>query len=511
MYQLKRRLGARVVVAMLGLLVLSLAGPASAQRSAETVRSDVGLFRSTAAPVLAVVSLRSQRVSVYSARGKMLEAPVSTGMPGYETPAGIYSILQKKRDHYSNLYNDAAMPFMQRLTWSGIALHAGALPGYPASHGCIRMPYDFAGQLFELSKKGMRVLVVREDMSPVDFAHPALFKPSPVQPAPGGDRAPDNMHLSSVQSAAQLVNVAVAPVQTRRSIIAAKEAAAVAAAKRADEARRTANRIGRDAAVFEDVLDTAESAKRRAAARIEEAGYLVVSAGSAFAEELKAIKAKAQERLVAAQAQIDAVYAEGKEKIDAARAAREEAKVAEAARVAAQKEALAAAGAPVSVFISRKTQRLYVRQAHQALFESEVTIDKPTARIGTTVFTATSWTDDDAELHWIATSMYPNPGYGSRQRGEPARTSPEAAKAALERISMPQETMDRINDLVSPGSSLIISDEAMSNKETGEATDFVVLMSGEPQGGTARRRINPSERDDGPFAPGGFSNFFSWW
>jgi hypothetical protein len=76
---------------------------------------------------------------------------------------------------------------------------------------------------------------------------------------------------------------------------------------------------------------------------------------------------------------------------------------------------------------------------------------------------------------------------------------------------MPQETMDRINDLVSPGSSLIISDEAMSNKETGEATDFVVLMSGEPQGGTARRRINPSERDDGPFAPGGFSNFFSWW
>ena len=511
MYKLKRRLGARVLGAMSGLLVMNLAAPASAQRSPEATRSDVGLSRSITAPVLAVVSLRSQRVSVYSARGKMFEAPVSTGMPGYETPAGIFSILQKRRDHYSNLYNDAAMPFMQRLTWSGIALHAGALPGYPASHGCIRMPYDFAGQLFELTKKGMRVLVVREDISPVDFAHPGLFKPGPVQPAPGEDRAPGNVHLSSDQGAAQLVNVAVAPVQTRRSIIAAKEAAAVAAAKKADEARRAANRIGRDAAVFEDVLDIAESAKRRAAARIEEAGLLVVSAGSTFAEELNAIKTKAQERLVAAQAQIDAVYAEGKEKIDAARVAREVAKAAEAARIAAQKEALAAAGAPVSVFISRKTQRLYVRQAHQALFESEVTIDKLTARIGTTVFTATSWTDDDAELHWIATSMYPSPGYGSRQRGEPARTSPDAAKAALERISMPQETMDRINDLVSPGSSLIISDEAMSGKETGEATDFVVLLSGEPQGGTARRRINPSERDDGPFSSGGFSNFFSWW
>ena len=500
-----------MLAAMLGLMVVSVASPASAQRTPETARGDLGQSRSTGAPVLAVVSLRSQRVSVYSARGKMLEAPVSTGKPGYETPAGIFSILQKKRDHYSNLYNDAAMPFMQRLTWSGIALHAGALPGYPASHGCIRMPYDFAGQLFELTKKGLRVLVVREDISPVDFAHPALFKPGPVKQVPGEDQTAGNMHLSSAQGGAQLVNVAVAPVQTRRSIIAAKEAAAVAAAKKAVEVRRTASRIERDAAVFEDVLDTAESAKRRAAARIEEAGLLVVSAGSAFAEELKAIKAKAQERLVAAQAQIDAVYAEGKEKIDAARAAREEAKTAEAARIAAQKEALAAAGAPVSVFISRKTQRLYVRQAHQALFESEVTIDKPTARIGTTVFTATSWTDDDAELHWIATSMYPSPGYGSRQGGEPARTSPEAAKAALERISMPQETMDRINDLVSPGSSLIISDEAMSSKETGEATDFVVLLTGEPQGGTARRRIIPSERDEGPFSPGGFSNIFSWW
>jgi hypothetical protein len=507
----RRRLGACVLAAMLGLIAMSVAGPASAQRTPETARSNLAQSRSTGAPVLAVVSLRSQRVSVYSARGKLLEAPVSTGMAGYETPAGIFSILQKRRDHYSNLYNDAAMPFMQRLTWSGIALHAGALPGYPASHGCIRMPYDFAGQLFELTKKGMRVLVVREDISPVDFAHPGLFKPGPVKQAPGEDQTTGNMHLSSAQAGAQLVNVAVAPVQTRRSIIAAKEAAAVAAAKKADEARGAANRIGRDAAIFEDVLNTAESARRRAAARIEEAGLLVVSAGSAFAEELNAIKAKAQERLVAAQAQIDAVYAEGKEKIDAARAARAEAKAAETARVAAQKEALAAAGAPVSVFISRKTQRLYVRQAHQALFESEVTIDKPAARIGTTVFTATSWTDDDAELHWIATSMYPSPGYGSRQRGEPARTSPEAAKAALERISMPQETMDRVNDLVSPGSSLIISDEAMSGKETGEATDFVVLMSGEPQGGTARRRINPSERDDGPFASGGFSNFFSWW
>lgn len=506
MHQLKRRLGALGLKTMLGLMVMSLAGPASAQSSAEKSRT-------ANTPLIAVVSLNSQRVTVYSARGKMLEASVSTGKPGYETPAGIYSILQKRRDHYSNLYNDAAMPFMQRLTWSGIALHAGDLPGYPASHGCIRMPYDFAGQLFELSKKGMRVVVVRNDVSPVDFADPALFKPGPMQLSQGEDRAPGNLHLSSAQSGAQLENAAVVPPQTRRSIAAAKEAAAEVAAKKADDVRRAAARIERDAAAFEDALQTAESAKRRAAARIEEAD-LLVTGSAAFAQELKDIKTKAQERLVAAQAQIDAVYAEGKTKIDAARAAREEVKAAEAAKAAARAEAVLAVGHPVSVFISRKTQRLYVRRAFQPLFDSAVTIRKPNASIGTTIFTAVNWTSDDAELRWTALSMYPHRGAGiSRQRGEPGQTSPGAAKAALERISISQDALDRINALISPGSSLIISDEAMSSKETGDATDFVVLMGGEPQGGVARRRSHRyvAQDDDGPFLPGGNFNPFSLW
>ena len=104
--------------------------------------------RPAGAPVLAVVSLSRQRVTLYDADGWIMRAPVSTGRTGYETPAGIYSILQKKVEHYSNLYDDASMPHMQRITWSGIALHAGALPGYPASHGCIRLPPRFAEQLY---------------------------------------------------------------------------------------------------------------------------------------------------------------------------------------------------------------------------------------------------------------------------------------------------------------------------------------------------------------------------
>jgi len=100
---------------------------------------------------MAIVSLSNQRVTIYDADGWILRAPVSSGQPGYETPAGIYSVIQKEEEHYSNLYDDASMPFMQRITWSGIALHAGLLPGYPASHGCVRMPHEFAERLFGMT------------------------------------------------------------------------------------------------------------------------------------------------------------------------------------------------------------------------------------------------------------------------------------------------------------------------------------------------------------------------
>ena len=88
--------------------------------------------------------MRSQRITVYDADGWIVRAPVSSGQKGRETPAGIFSVIQKNAEHYSNLYDDAYMPHMQRITWSGIALHGGVLPGYPASHGCVRMPFDFA-------------------------------------------------------------------------------------------------------------------------------------------------------------------------------------------------------------------------------------------------------------------------------------------------------------------------------------------------------------------------------
>jgi hypothetical protein len=489
-------LGLLAIALVLGITAAGLDSPAAAQAA----------YRASGVPVMAVVSLGRQQVTVYDARGKMMEAPVSTGQSGYETPAGLYSVIERKARHYSNLYENAPMPFMQRITWSGIALHAGALPGYPASHGCIRLPYGFAGRLFELSRRGMRVVVMRDDMAPVDFDHPALFRPRSPSPS-----------LAKDQPDARLENAVFAPHATRRSTAAAKAAAAEAAAIRARDAMRAWSRAREDAGEYLEKLAIAESTKKEAEATIKEADALLregVSSGDR--QTLNAAKARAQDRIAAAQTQIEAIFAEGKAKIDAATAARAEAKAAREANAAAEEESKLAAVAPISVFISRKTQRLYVRQSFEPLFESGVTIRNPNVPIGTTLFTAIDYEGNTDELRWSALAMYPKQVHQrtafSPRPSEPTRTDAAAAVAALDRITIPRDALDRINELVVPGSSLIVSDEEMS-RETSKGTDFVVVMSGEPQGGISRRRLRPDvfSDDDLPRPPSAGFGPFSWW
>ncbi|HRD75471.1 MAG TPA: L,D-transpeptidase family protein, partial [Hyphomicrobiaceae bacterium] len=131
-------------------------------------------------PLTIVVSLGTQKVTVYAAGRHWSEAAISSGRDGYETPRGVYSVLEKRRYHESNIYSGAPMPFMQRLTWSGIALHEGHLPGYRASHGCIRLPSSFAAALWEATKVGDRVVVVDAPVAPVDIRHPHLFVARPL-------------------------------------------------------------------------------------------------------------------------------------------------------------------------------------------------------------------------------------------------------------------------------------------------------------------------------------------
>jgi hypothetical protein len=116
--------------------------------------------RSPSGEVEMVVSIEDQKAYVFRANKLIAVTTVSTGKRGHRTPTGSFTILQKNRRHFSNLYNNAPMPNMQRLTWGGIALHAGALPGYPASHGCVRLPLEFSKVLFGVTKMGGRVHIV---------------------------------------------------------------------------------------------------------------------------------------------------------------------------------------------------------------------------------------------------------------------------------------------------------------------------------------------------------------
>ena len=139
-------------------------------------------------PLTIVVSLGKQTVSIYDNNQKIASSPISSGMPGHETPTGIFSILEKNRYHYSNLYGGAPMPFMNRITNSGVAMHEGVVPGYPASHGCIRLPAAFARNLFGVAEIGARVIVTQEDPTPSEFDGTHIIEPLP--PASPKQRRP---------------------------------------------------------------------------------------------------------------------------------------------------------------------------------------------------------------------------------------------------------------------------------------------------------------------------------
>lgn len=134
--------------------------------------------RAASGPIIMIVSMPEQRVYVYREGSLIAVATCSTGRKGHSTPTGVFAILQKDKDHVSSTYKGAKMPYMERLTWSGIALHAGNLPGYPASHGCIRLPFDFAKRLFTITHLGGAVIIADAHSEPSEVVHPSLFLPA---------------------------------------------------------------------------------------------------------------------------------------------------------------------------------------------------------------------------------------------------------------------------------------------------------------------------------------------
>ena len=170
-----------------------------------------------------VVSIGSQRVTLFSNGVRVAQGAISTGMPGHPTPMGVFSVIQKDRYHHSNIYSGAPMPYMQRITWSGVAMHEGVVPGHPASHGCIRLTHGFAAALWPTTKLGVRVIVSRNDPTPTDFDHPKLFvpKPKPAEPPeamtlPKADTPLKVAESSTVSTDARADGPATAPAEAAK-------------------------------------------------------------------------------------------------------------------------------------------------------------------------------------------------------------------------------------------------------------------------------------------------------
>ncbi len=544
----KYRLAALPLVAFSLLAAMSVADPAASRRGEPEQRDEYGPPRPTSAPLLALVSLKDQRVTIYDKDGAILRSPVSSGQTGYETPVGIYSVLQKEAEHYSNRYDDASMPFMQRITWTGIAFHGGALPGYPASHGCVRLPHQFAQRLFPLTKLGMRVVVSRYDVAPVAISHPLLFKPTPLRDMPA--LVTKTAERVAVSEGDERMNLGVVPppvaevppiVANRaaqlQAIIQEKTAEAEEAGKKADALRLIAKQRSGARAQAVKALRVAEGAKKRAEEEVADADRGLTKATTDQAKQkAQEQKDKATTRLSEATAKLEAAKTEFQPKIDDYEKSVADAKAAEDTRKALLAEAHDAQRkmAPVSVFISRATQKLYVRQAFEPIFEAPITIRDPDQPIGTHIYTAVDYADNsNNEMRWNVVSIggrragdggdeevsnrrgddyyddddddYDNRWRRSRsserrssagRSAEATPTDAAAASAALDRITIAPDVLERISELVLPGSSLIVSDEP-AHKETGKQTDFVVLISGEPQGGIKLRpKPRPEYYDD---------------
>ncbi|MDZ4843052.1 MAG: L,D-transpeptidase family protein [Hyphomicrobium aestuarii] len=502
---------------------LLLASPAEARRRTELAPPKPQVV-SSKDPLVVIVSLKRQRLTVYNRNGSVTEAPISSGNAENPTATGVFSILGKAVEHYSNLYDNAPMPYMQRLTWSGTAMHAGHLPGYPASHGCIRLPRAFSQRLYDMTSVNTRVIVSNADVAPRAISHDKL--PGPPPPAEEtvaldltadpikGDLGPSGGNrVASLGGAIAGVKLgrggdvpvtaaakarfaetrdlfeAIAPVDAEHAtkleaFKAARKALIVAqndlekVEDSARDATATIDRIGRvrdklegqlaaigrrmDSPLSDRALEALMGAEDKIEAKLFDLASELELAQDTLSD-VDTLRPEYQARIATAS---DA-NARASEAVQEANQALKDARSA----YALKKREDARYMRPVSVFVSRKDQRLYVRQGFEPVLEVPVTITDADMPLGTHVYTAMGYSDDFSKLDWTVASVpMRDRDTGSKSQPRPATAT---ATAALDRVQFPQEAMAAIAERMKPGSSLIISDETTS-QHFGEGTDFTV-------------------------------------
>jgi lipoprotein-anchoring transpeptidase ErfK/SrfK len=498
-------------------------------------------------PLIIAISIEKQRVRVYDANGFFAESPVSTGTKSHPTPMGVFSIIQKHRMHHSNIYSGAPMPYMQRITWSGVAMHQGVLPGYPASHGCIRMPMAFAVKMWNWTRMGARVIVTPGDITPSAFSHPLLAtqkvvpvagdmpqvdapvgvksdKGADAQPATkASDSADARLELRSTVGHALTQTADASGSMPARAAVTMSDASPAAASRDAKTAATAAKpetaKAETDQAAAKSV-DTAPSEEKPAeataadhsTAKVEVSAKPEEKAPESKTETASEAKAEAKVETTAAVAKPDTTKPETA-KVEPAKA--DESKTAD--KPAETKPAeTKAADAPadvkkdpsrlpgvakielkrdgqVAVLISRKDGKLYVRQNFKPVFEVPVTIAPSERLLGTHVFTAEVDKNDANALRWSVVSM-PVTARNAQKNEEDERASrrrkgaaapaeakpvpaPNTPAEALDRITVPADAMARIAEVLTSGSSIMVSDQSINaGGETGEGTEFIVRL-----------------------------------
>jgi lipoprotein-anchoring transpeptidase ErfK/SrfK len=452
-------------------------------------------------PVIISISIEQQKLRFYDAHGLYAESPISTGMRGHPTPMGVFSVIQKQKLHHSNIYSGAPMPFMQRITWSGIAIHAGVLPGYPASHGCIRMPMAFAMKMWNWTKMGARVVVTPGEITPASFSHP-LLAALKVAPQPMAADEPK----SDAPTAAKTDKAADADVKTKpaiteatvelRSTIGHGDSVKPAmdepkASALLREQTRTADAGNTLPATKAPVtMSDATSAGSNVLPATEQSvsvkdGDTSSSKGDATPDEVASSDDKpaetASESVKADEPKVEAKTADVKTddiKAEApkAAAATSSEKSDESSKAASMSAAVppatkdqarpagiekAAGSKPdpatatpkrsgqIAMFVSRKDSKLYVRRNFTPLFDVPVTIAPSDRPLGTHVFTAQVDKDDTNVLHWSVVSL-PVPRAAQRNDEDERASRRRKIAGVLEVKSLPApdspaEALDRLN------------------------------------------------------------------
>jgi len=392
-------------------------------------------------PIQLIVSVPDQRVDVYVDGKLIANSPVSTGRDGHPTPTGVFSILQKKKFHRSNIYSQAPMPFMQRLTWSGIALHASDdVPDRPASHGCVRLPAKFAKQLFGLTEVGGHVIISGGATTPIEIRHPNLFQPVPVdrQTATGPGVASDGPKTRSANAAEvppeMVISAAAASAKVSPPLVAEAKAEPTPAKPRSLSPVRilVTRRTGREL-----VRDVQTLLKDLGFDPGDLDGWMGRNTGAAitrFQESRGLPKTGAMsDELV-----MDLYRAAGR-------------------------------GKPLA-------GHLYVRQDFKPVFDIPIVINEPEAPLGDHLFTALDFEANATEARWLAVSLSePATGAPTAEPEAVGTKAPATAKEALDRIKISATARRRISAMLTPGSSLAISDHGISRETFDKATDFVVL------------------------------------